>query len=92
MSDLGELSLSSSGYGRIGQIEHYLQNYEQAAQARRQVIAIMHKALAVDPRHAGILSDAAYEYQQLGESLFELAQYEDAAWMLTKEVPSSPPD
>ena len=76
--DLGELSLVSSGYGRIGIIQHYLQNYEEAVEARRKNVDVVRQALAVESRNPAIRSTVSEIHYELGQSLVELARFDEA--------------
>jgi serine/threonine protein kinase/tetratricopeptide (TPR) repeat protein len=76
--NLNELSLASSGYGRIGVIQHYLQNFEEAVEARQKTIALLSQALSYSPRNPAIRSTISEAHYELGQSLAELARFEDA--------------
>jgi serine/threonine protein kinase/tetratricopeptide (TPR) repeat protein len=76
--DLSELSLVSSGYGRIGLIQHYLQNYEDAVAAREKAIGVIQQALTVEPNNPAIHSSVAEVQFELGQSLVELARFGEA--------------
>jgi serine/threonine protein kinase len=76
--DLSELSLAASGYGRIGAIQHYLQNYEDAAEARRESINIVQLGRALSPGDPAIRSTLAELHYELGQSLAELARFAEA--------------
>ena len=66
------------GYARIGHIEHYLQNYGAAVEARQQAVTLVREALARNPADRsvrGALAEACYE---LGRSLVPLARFQEA--------------
>ena len=70
--------LVASGYQRVGQIDHYLQNFNQAVDAYQECIDSLQNAPAESARDPKLRSKLSEVHYGLGQSLAELARFEEA--------------
>ena len=72
-----DLELITSGFDRVGQIQHYLCNYDDAVAAYDKCIEALTNTYDASPR-AAIRSQLTHAYYHKGQSLAELARYDNA--------------